>query len=106
VQGPGGKAARELTAPAADLEHLITGPDTRDLTRLINEFVGIHRADAVILSRYLIKDFAVLACIRHWRPGHPGTRPMIQPNSETIRTPRPSVHSGRIASRSAASNRS
>jgi uncharacterized cupin superfamily protein len=36
----------------------------------------------------------------------PGARPMIQPNSETIRTPRPSVHSGRIASRIAPANRS
>jgi len=35
-----------------------------------------------------------------------GTRPMIQPNSEVIRTPSPSVHSGRIASRTASANRS
>ncbi len=36
----------------------------------------------------------------------PGARPMIQPNSETIRMPRPSVHNGRIASRTASANRS
>src|SRR5215472_2678683 len=70
VQAPGDQTARQLTGPAPDLEHLIAVPDTGDLTRSINEFVGIRRTDAVILARYLIEDRAVVACPERRPPRH------------------------------------
>jgi hypothetical protein len=66
VQAPSDKAARQLAASAPDLEHTITAPDPRDPARLVDEFVRISRAAAVVLSRYLIKDLAVTTGRRFW----------------------------------------
>ena len=62
VQAPGDKAARQLAAAAADLEHVITAPDPCDPTSLVDEFVGISRTVAVVLGRDLIKNLAVTTC--------------------------------------------
>ncbi len=66
VQAPSSKAARQLAASAADLKHMITAPDPRDLTSLVDEVVRISRTVTVVLSRYVIKDLAVTTCIRFW----------------------------------------
>jgi len=58
-RGIGHESARQLAAPAPDLQHPITVPDPCDPTGLIDEFAGISRAVAVVLSRHLIKDLAV-----------------------------------------------
>jgi hypothetical protein len=59
VQAPSDKAARQLAAPAPNLENMITAPDPSDLTSLVDEFVGISRTVAVVVSRDLIKNLAV-----------------------------------------------
>jgi hypothetical protein len=59
VQAPSDKAPRQLAASATNLENMITAPDPSDLTSLVDEFVGISRTVAVVLSRDLIKDLAV-----------------------------------------------
>jgi hypothetical protein len=66
VQAAGGKPARQLAAATPDLEYMITAPDTCDLTRLADEFVGISRTTAVVLGRDLIKNLAVTTCGRFW----------------------------------------
>ena len=66
MQAPSEKAARQLAAPAPDLEHMITVPDPCDLTSLVDKFVRINRAVAVVLSRHLIKNLAVTTCSRFW----------------------------------------
>jgi len=62
VQAPGGQAAGQLTASAPDLKHAIAAPDPRDLASPVEEFVGISRAAAVVLSRDLIENLAVTTC--------------------------------------------
>jgi hypothetical protein len=47
---------------------MITAPDPGDLTSLVDEIVRISRTVTVVLSRYLIKDFAVTTCGRFWPP--------------------------------------
>src|SRR5690242_20155963 len=59
MQAAGGQAARQLTAPAPDLEHMITAADPRGPAGLIDEFVRIGRAVPVVLGRDLIKYRAV-----------------------------------------------
>jgi hypothetical protein len=66
VQAPSDKAARQLAASAPDLKYMIAAPDPRDPTSLVDEFVGIGRTVAVVLSRNLIKNLAVTACGRFW----------------------------------------
>ena len=66
VQTPSDKTARQLATSAPDLQHMITAPDPCDLTSLVDEFVRISRTAAVVLSRDLIKNHAVTACIRFW----------------------------------------
>ena len=56
VQAPGDKAAGQLAASAPDLKHMITGPDPRDPTSLVDEFVGISRTVTVVLRRDLIEN--------------------------------------------------
>ena len=68
AQAPGEKGARQLAAPAPDLEHVITAPDPGDLTSPVDEIVWISRTVTVILSRYLIKNLAVTTCGRFWPP--------------------------------------
>ena len=48
AQAPGDEAARQLAASTPDLKHMITAPDPRDLTSLVDEFVGISRTPAVV----------------------------------------------------------
>jgi hypothetical protein len=66
VQAPGDKAARQLSASAPDLKHMITAPDPCDLTSLVDKFVRIGRTATVILSRDLVKNLAVTTCSRLW----------------------------------------
>jgi hypothetical protein len=66
VQAPGGKGARQLAASAPDLEHMITAPDPRDPTGLVDEFVGISRTATVVLSRDVIKNLAVTTRSGSW----------------------------------------
>jgi hypothetical protein len=66
VQAPSDKAARQLAGSTPNLKHLITAPDPCDLTRLVDEFVGISRPAAVVLSRDFIKNLAVTTCGRFW----------------------------------------
>ncbi|HWM98697.1 MAG TPA: hypothetical protein VNO54_16780 [Streptosporangiaceae bacterium] len=66
AQAPSDKAARQLAASAPDLKDMITAPDPCDPTSLVDEFVRISRTVAVVLSRYLIKNFAVMTCSRFW----------------------------------------
>jgi hypothetical protein len=66
VQAPGGKAARQLAASTPDLQHMITAPDPCGLASLVDEFVGISRTAAVVLSRDLIENLAVTTCSRFW----------------------------------------
>jgi hypothetical protein len=66
MQAPGGKAARQLAASTPNLKHMIAAPDPCDLASLVDEFVRISRAVAVVLSRDLIKDLAVTARSRFW----------------------------------------
>jgi hypothetical protein len=66
VQAPSEKAARQLAAPAPDLQHMITAPDPCDPASLVDEFVRISRTAAVVLSRYLIKNLAVTTGSRFW----------------------------------------
>jgi len=70
AQAPGDEAARQLPASTPDLKHMITAPDPRDLTSLVDEFVGISRTPAVVLGRDLIKDRAVPTGSRFWPRGH------------------------------------
>jgi hypothetical protein len=70
VQAPIGKAARQLAASTPDLKHLIAAPDPCDPTSLVDEFVRISRAAAVVFSRDLIEDLAVTTCSRFWYPCH------------------------------------
>jgi len=55
------KAARQLSASAPDLKHMITAPDPCDPASLIDEFVRISRTVAIVLSRDLVKNLAVTA---------------------------------------------
>ena len=66
VQAPSDKAARQLPASTPDLKHMITAPDPCDPTSLVDEFVGISRTVAVVLSRDLIKNLAVTTGSRFW----------------------------------------
>ena len=66
VQAPSDKAARQLAASAPDLKNMITAPDPRDLTGLVDEFVRISRTAAVVFGRDLIKNLAVTTCTRFW----------------------------------------
>jgi len=66
VQAPSDKTPRQLAAPAPDLKYLITGADPGDPTSLVDEFVRISRAAAVVLSRDLVKNLAVTTCGRFW----------------------------------------
>ena len=75
VQAPGDQAARPLAASAAGLKHMITAADTCDLTSLVDEFAGIGRTAAVVLSRDLIKNLAVTPCGR----GDPSACHVSQP---------------------------
>jgi hypothetical protein len=45
---------------------MITAPDPRDPTSLVDEFVRISRTVAVVLSRDLVKNLAVTTCGRFW----------------------------------------
>jgi hypothetical protein len=45
---------------------MITAPDPCDLASLVDEFVRISRAAAVVLGRDLIKNLAVTTCNRFW----------------------------------------
>jgi hypothetical protein len=45
---------------------MITAPDPRDPASLVDEFVGISRAVAVVLARYRVKNLAVTTCRRFW----------------------------------------
>jgi hypothetical protein len=45
---------------------MISAADPRDPASLVDEFVGISRAVAVVLGRYLIKNLAVTTCRRFW----------------------------------------
>ena len=62
VKATSDEAARQLTAAAPDLEHPITTADSRDLTCLIDELVGIGGTTVVIFSRHLVEDPAVAPC--------------------------------------------
>src|SRR5262249_60469897 len=44
MQAAGGQAACQLTAPAPDLKHMITGTDPCALASLVDEFTGMGRA--------------------------------------------------------------
>jgi len=66
MQAPSDKAARQLSASAPDLKHMITAPDSCDPASLVEEFVRISRTVAVVLSRHLIKNLAVTTCGRFW----------------------------------------
>ena len=70
VQAPSDKAARQLTASAPDLKHMVTGPDPCHLTSLVDELVRVSRTATVVLSRDLIKNLAVTTCGRFWQPCH------------------------------------
>jgi hypothetical protein len=45
---------------------MITAPDPCDPASLVDKFVRINRAVAVVLSRHLIKNLAVTTCSRFW----------------------------------------
>jgi hypothetical protein len=45
---------------------MITAPDPCGLASLVDEFVGISRTAAVVLSRDLIENLAVTTCSRFW----------------------------------------
>jgi hypothetical protein len=66
MQAPGDKAARQLAASTPNLKHTITAPDPCDLASLVDEFVRISRAMAIVLSCDLIKNLAVTTCRRFW----------------------------------------
>jgi hypothetical protein len=66
VQTPNDKAARQLSAAAPDLKHMVTAPDPRDSTRSVDEFVRISRTVAIVLSRDLVKNPAVTTRTSFW----------------------------------------
>ena len=60
------EAARQLAAAAPDFKHTIAAPDPCDPASLVDEFVGISRTVAVVLSRDRIKNLAVTTGRRFW----------------------------------------
>jgi hypothetical protein len=70
VQAPSGKATRQLAASTPDLKHMITAPDPCDPASLVEEFVRISRAVAIVLSGDLIKNPAVTTRSGSWQPCH------------------------------------
>jgi hypothetical protein len=70
VQAASGQAARQLTAPAPDLKHMITAADPCGVASLVDEFVGIGRAVPVVLGRHLIKYSAVTTGGGSWQTRH------------------------------------
>ncbi len=85
---------------------LATDPEVSRFARRTRGSVRLASGAGTIM--WVEHDYKRGGNLAHPGRGHQalGTRPMIQSNSETIRTPRPSVYSGRMASRIASANRS
>jgi hypothetical protein len=72
-KSPGHKAACELTAAAADLEHPITAYEARDPAGTVDELIGMRRTVAVVFGGDFVEQPAVpprgsdLRHVRHAR---------------------------------------
>jgi hypothetical protein len=66
VQATSDEAARQLTASAPDLKHMITAADPCHPASLVEEFVRIGRTVPVVISRDFIKYLSVTTRRRYW----------------------------------------
>ena len=53
VQAPSDEAARQLAAPAPELEHPIAAADAGELTCMVQQLLGVRGTVAVILVRHV-----------------------------------------------------